>query len=185
MLEVLQVIGMVLILIFCIAVIIIGLMYEWSLLATRAPFICLPEDVVNSVIAELDLKDDSVFYDLGCGDGRVLEACAAQNSKCKLAGIDKARVAIWCARWRLRKIKNVKISHKNFFKCDFSDATQIYTYLFPDLMNDLLPKLKRDLKPGTKLVTCDFKFTDWEPERIIDLNRSKDSLGRTLYIYRF
>lgn len=185
MLEWLHLLGVILVLIVCTAVIIIGLMYEWSLLVTGAPFICMPKPVLDPIVKALDLKDGSVLYDLGCGDGRVLEACALAHPHSKFKGIDKAKVAIWNAKWRLRKRKEIKLLHKNFFKCDLSDATHVFTYLFPDLMNSLLPKLEKELKPGTRLVTCDFTFKDKKWAEEIDLNRPKGTLGRKLYVYIF
>jgi hypothetical protein len=106
----------------------------------------------------------------------------------KYIGIDKAIVPHVYAKWKLRKIlgSNVKLLHKNFFRQDLSDATHIYLYLFPGLLKSLLPKLEKELKPGTRVVSCDFEFPEeFKPVQVIDLNRAKGKRGRRLYLYSF
>jgi len=50
-------------------------------------------------------------------------------------------------------------------------------YLLPDLNVKLRPRLLKDLKPGTRIVSHQFDMGDWKPERTIDLN------GRTIYFW--
>ncbi|MEK7211069.1 MAG: hypothetical protein AAB731_00360, partial [Patescibacteria group bacterium] len=87
--------------------------------------------------------------------------------------------------WFLGNPRNVKILRKNFFRADLSAATHIFTYLFPKPMNELLPKFKKELKPGARVVSCDFLFKEKEPAEIIELHRSKNQLARRLYVYEF
>lgn len=163
-------------------------MWESSLLFTRAPFIPIPMAVLPSIEKALDLKTGDVLFDLGCGDGRVLLACAEKQPAAAFVGLDKASIAIWFAKirfWRSGSKASIKFMRKNFFKSDISSATHVFTYLFPGLMDSLLPYLQQHLKPGTRLVSCDFKFTDKTPIETIDLNRPERSLGRKLHIYEF
>jgi len=170
----------------CILVIIAGLMYQWSLFATRAPFVEIPKDILADIVKALDVKPGSVVYDLGSGDGRVLEACYQRQLDAMYVGIDKAIVPHVIARWRLRKIlgSKVKLLHKNFFKQDLSDATHIYLYLFPGLLKSLLPKFMSELKPGARIVSVDFEFPkEYPPNQVIDLNRPEGKRGRKIFIY--
>jgi hypothetical protein len=50
-------------------------------------------------------------------------------------------------------------------------------YLLPELNYKLRPKLWRELKPGTRIVSHQFDMGDWKPEKKIDLN------GRTIYFW--
>lgn len=167
---------------------VIMFMYEWSLVVTRAPFISIPVAVLPYIVDALELKQGSVLYDLGCGEGRVLFACWKRFPDAKYIGLDKATLPVLIGWWRKRglgKGVDVKIKKKNFFKQDVRDATHIFTYLYPGLMDKLLPKLRKELKPGTRVVSCDFQFTGMKPVRIVDLGRPPRTLGRMLYIYEF
>ncbi|MBU2566544.1 class I SAM-dependent methyltransferase, partial [Patescibacteria group bacterium] len=140
------------------------------------------------IFKELNLTEDSVMYDLGCGDGRVLFYCEERSLKVKCIGIDKAlaaRVVFVFKKIFFHKKSNVVFCHKNMFKHDLSDATHIFVYLFPGLMNSLFDKLKKELKPGAIVISCDFEFKDKKPSRIVNLNRSKHLLGQRLLIYEF
>lgn len=172
----------------CILVMILGLMYQWSLFATRAPFVEIPREVLDDIVKALDVKPGSVVYDLGSGDGRVLEACYRKEPKAEYIGIDKAIVPHVYAKLRLRyrKIPSgaIKLLHKNFFRQDLSRATHVYLYLFPGLLKSLLPKLQKDLKPGTRAVSCDFEFPEeFKPVEVIDLHRPAGKRGRRIYVY--
>jgi hypothetical protein len=52
-------------------------------------------------------------------------------------------------------------------------------------MDDLLPKFDRELKPGTRLVSASFKFTQKQPIAEFDLARGTYKLAQTLYVYEF
>jgi O-methyltransferase involved in polyketide biosynthesis len=79
----------------------------------------------------------------------------------------------------------VEIIDGDFFKHDFSHATHVFMYLFPSVMDELLPMLEESFTPGTKLVSTTFKFKNKEHAREIKLERNKYQLARTLYIYEF
>lgn len=185
--EILLIIILFLLVILLLFFVFVFVLFCWSLVTTRAPFIPVPNEVLPDIIKALELKDNSVVYDLGCGDARVLQSCFTFQPKARCVGIEKDLIPYWIAKRRLRQKQNtaIKIIRQNFFKHNLSEATHIFLYLFPELMNDLLPKLKAELKPGTRLVSCSFSFKDKEPVGRIDLNRSKGMLARELYIYEF
>ncbi|MFH1146058.1 MAG: methyltransferase [bacterium] len=162
-------------------------LWMWSLTVTGAPFVPIPTAILPEIIKALDLKDDDVFYDLGCGDGRVLIAVARERPMIKCVGVEKAIFPYWTARynvWR-SECKNIKIVRNNMFKEDLSKATKIFTYLFPKLMDRLFGKLNQEVKTGLVVVSCDFQFSKKEPEVVIDLHRPDHALGRMLRVYNF
>ena len=185
--DIFHILILILVLIFVTIITVVVLIYEWSLLVTRAPFVGLPKEVIPEILKVLNLKDDSVMYDLGCGDGRILFTCAKAKPKARYIGVDKALAAYTVAVTKklLFKDKKVEFKHINFFKQDLSDATHVFVYLFPGLMNSLLLKLQKELKPGSVVVSCDFEFQDKQPRDIIHLNRDKHLLGQRLIIYEF
>ncbi|MFH1078517.1 MAG: class I SAM-dependent methyltransferase [Patescibacteria group bacterium] len=164
------------------------IIWEWSLAFTDAPFVPIPPDVLPHIVAALELTDGSNMYDLGSGDGRVLFSCWANRSGASYVGIDIALAPTWFARWRRYRLGNpdaIRILRRDILTTDLSNATHVFTYLFPGLMEKLLPKLQRELKLGTRLVSCDFPFTHKEPVKVIDLQRPERSRGRKLYVYQF
>ncbi len=172
--------------------IIIVLFILWTIgnFKNRAPFVTSSNAVLKDINIALGVKDDSVVYDLGCGDGRVLFYLTHFNKNAKYIGIENGVFPFLLSKagnyLNRKKINNnVTILRKNFFDQDLSNATHIFTYLYPNVMDDLLPKFDRELKPGTRLVSLSFKFTNKRPSAEIDLNRSKYKLGRKLFVYEF
>jgi hypothetical protein len=174
--------------VFCIFILMIGLFIWWmSLMPTHAPFIPISKDVLPAIIEALELKEHSFLVDLGCGDARVIEAAWKHEPRARFLGVDNALAPIVMAKLRLRKQKESTITLKkqNIFKTDLSDASHVFTFLLPGLMDKILPKLEAELRPGTRLVSCDFKFSKRPADFMIDLHRTKHQLGRTLYVYLF
>jgi hypothetical protein len=89
--------------------------------------------------------------------------------------IDPTRAFI--ARFRLFKDKlekKVLIKRKNFFNEDLSQASVIVVYLVPKTLEKLLPKFKKELKKGTKIVSFRYK---------INLPITNEDKGNKLYLY--
>ena len=46
-----------------------------------------------------------------------------------------------------------------------SPATVVTVYLFPEVNARLLPKFRRELRPGTRVVSHQYPIGDWAPDR--------------------
>lgn len=158
--------------------------WQASLAFTRAPYIAIPDEILLSIVDALALNPDSRLFDLGCGDGRILHTAKVKTPEATFVGIERALFPYWIARFQTRN-DSIDIKRQNFFHADLSSATHVFTYLFPGLMNDLLPKLEKELKPGTKLVSCDYGFEKKEPVSTINLARPENTRGKTLFVYEF
>lgn len=185
----LYVVQIVLIVVFF-ATIILFIFWSIGNFKNRVPFVTSSNAVLKDIAKALEVKDDSVVYDLGCGDGRVLLYLTRSNPKARYIGIENNIFPLLLARFEsfLNKKKGgakVEIINNNFFKQDLSNATHIFTYLYPNIMDELLPKFEKEFKPGTRLVSLSFKFASKNPVSEIDLKRSKYKLGRKLYVYQF
>ncbi|HYD57441.1 MAG TPA: class I SAM-dependent methyltransferase, partial [Burkholderiales bacterium] len=120
-----------------------------------------------------------ILYDLGSGDGRI-PVTAAKKFGIKAVGIDIDPERIQEARENAKKNgveKLVTFRNEDLFKTNFKDATVVTLYLLPDLNVKLRPKLWRELKPGTRIVSHQFDMGDWKPEKTVELN------GRTIYFW--
>lgn len=159
----------------------------WNVIVVRhAPFVPIPQKVVSHIVDALQICDASTVYDLGCGDARVLTACHARYPNASFKGIEVAllpRMLAWFRLKGIRKPHTISIRKGNFFQANISDATHIFVYLFPKVMDDLLLKFQKECKKGTRIVSCDFQFRHKDSVETIDLHRPSHVLGRRIYVY--
>jgi precorrin-6B methylase 2 len=154
-------------------------------LTTQAPFVPLPRAVLDDVSQTIQLTRESVVYDLGCGDARVLIHLARENTAARFIGIEQGFIPYLIARIRTRNFPNISIHRTDMRKTDLSNATHIFTYLFPELMMQLHSKFNTELTPGCTVVTVDFALVERAPIATIPLNRDKRALAQTILVYKF
>ena len=111
-----------------------------------------------------DAKRKDIVYDLGSGDGRVLEAFAKKGIKC--LGIEQNSLLNRLARRRLGKYKNVKIVQGDILDQGLSKATVVIAYLSRFVTEDLQKKIKKECRKGTRIVLVSYKFKDWKPVKM-------------------
>jgi len=122
-------------------------------------FPCFPRMI--KIIEEFaDAGRNDLIYDLGSGDGRVLEPFAKKGIKC--VGIDHSRLLNKIARRRLKKYKNVRIIQGDIFNQDLSKSTVIIAYLSRYVTKKLQKKIKKECKKGTKIILVSYKFDNWK-----------------------
>jgi ribosomal protein L11 methylase PrmA len=126
--------------------------------------------IVESMLKLAGVKKGDVVYDLGCGDGRlVIEA--ARSFGATGVGIDIDPERIKEARENARKAGvtgKVEFRNEDLFEADISRATVVTLYLYPWVNLKLRPKLLRDLKPGTRVVSNLHDMGDWQAEKQIE-----------------
>jgi ribosomal protein L11 methylase PrmA len=113
------------------------------------------------------VKSTDVVYDLGCGDGRIV-VLAAQSYGAHAVGVDIDPERIRDARANAQRnaVENlVRFEVKDLFDTDIHEATVVTLYLLPAVNLRLRPKLVKDLKPGTRIVSHSFDMGDWKPEK--------------------
>jgi len=188
MISVISIFVLALLALFVLAVLTIVILMILAAIFTKAPFVPVGRTILPQIIQALDIKPDSKVYDLGCGDSRVLIAAWRGQPRARYFGLDKDWLPVICSRLRIFLVggsRNITVIKRDFFKYDLSPATHVFIYLFPKLMDQLLPKLQAELKSGTKIVACDFCFSDKKPAQVIDLGRPQKSLGKKLFVYEF
>ena len=113
--------------------------------------------VVRKMIEFAKLEKKDAAYDLGCGDGRIVIEAA---KKCRKAvGIEIDMIRMLWAKLKSRKIKNVRIMHGNMFLQDIKDADVIFIFLRQKANDKLLEKFKKELKPGSMIVSHYWKMS--------------------------
>jgi len=158
------------------------------LVGQRIPPYIRTRTQVAAEIAEIigSLHEGSMLYDLGCGDARVLRACADRNPHARFIGIELRILPYLLALFKSRSYSNISIKRGSFFDMTLHNASHVYTYLYPEVMDRLLPKLQQELKPGTKLYSLDFAFTK---KAVIAehplMTRAPGKLGWSVFLYEF
>ena len=133
-------------------------------------FVPTPPAVVDAMLKVAKVGKGDVLYDLGSGDGRIPIAAAKKYSVARATGIDIDPDRIKEANANLAKSgvgKRVKFVNADLFETNLSDATVITLYLLPALNLKLLPKLLKETKPGTRIVSHAFNMGTWKPEKAL------------------
>lgn len=144
-----------------------------------------PDETVNAMLTLADIKKGDVLYDLGSGDGRI-PIMAAQQHGIRAVGIeiDPKLVAVADERARQEKVQNlVSFRNADMFRANISEASIVTLYLSNKINLLLRPKLLRELRPGTRILSHDFHMGDWVPEQKIRVPWQKN-LFRTIYLWR-
>ncbi len=147
-----------------------------------APWVPSRSRDLERIFRLADLKPGQIFYDLGCGDGRMI-IYAANNFKVKAVGLEisLAFYLICKIRQALNKQSNIEFKFRNLFKENLAPADVVYLFGIPHVLNEkFCSKLKQELRPGTKIISYSFKLHNWEP-KVIDRPSDKD-LPVYLYI---
>ncbi len=130
------------------------------------PFVPTTDEAVQAMLKLAGVKKTDVVYDLGCGDGRIVIA-AARDFGARGVGIDIDPQRIAEARENARKAgveKLVRFEENDLFEADIHEATVVTLFLLSSVNLKLRPKLLKDLKPGTRIVSNTFDMGDWAPE---------------------
>jgi SAM-dependent methyltransferase len=120
-------------------------------------------------LARVTSKD--VVYDLGCGDGRiVIRAVKEFGARGVGIDIDPERIKESRANAAKAGVKNrIEFRAEDLFEADISKATVVMLYLWPWVNLKLRPKLLKELKPGTRVVSHSHNMGDWVPEKTIEI----------------
>ena len=151
--------------------------YEWLLvfsipliagiisLATQSGFfVPLPMETVRAILKLAKIKKNDMLYDLGSGDGRVV-ITAVKEYEINAVGIEKNPILYWLSKKKVEKEKlqnKIKLIKGDLFKQNLSKASVVVLYLTPRLNKRLMPKLKKELKKGTRIISASHAFKGWK-----------------------
>ena len=143
-------------------------------------FVPTPHEVVEAMLKVAKVGKGDVLYDLGSGDGRIPITAAQKYGIARGIGIDINPERIREANENLAKARagdRVRFINADLFESNLSEATVITLYLLPTLNIKLLPKLLKELKPGTRIVSHAFDMGSWPPEQALSVD------GRNVYFW--
>jgi SAM-dependent methyltransferase len=146
-------------------------------LTTGVPWAKIPKENIFKIFEEIKLSKNSLVYDLGCGDGRVILAAEkfgfrARGFELSLYPYLKAKFEILIGQSRAEVVR------KNFFKENLSQADAVFIFLTGKALLKLSQKLKHELKPGATVISYGFALPGWQAVRVINTRPS------LTYIYK-
>jgi ribosomal protein L11 methylase PrmA len=122
-----------------------------------------------------NVEKGDFLIDLGCGDGRIVIAAAKQfGARAIGIDIDPERIKEANANAKNEGVTDlVEFRQGDLFDADLSKASVVTLYLLPAINMKLRPKLWRDLKPGTRVVSHSFDMGDWKPDKVEEVDGSQ------------
>lgn len=131
------------------------------------PYVVTPMNVVDAMLEIADVGPRDFVIDLGSGDGRIVIA-AAKKRGARGLGVELDGGLVSGARREAQREgveDRVEFRAENLFVTDLSRATVITSYLFPRVNMQLRPVIFEQLKPGSRVVSHEFDFGSWKPDR--------------------
>jgi hypothetical protein len=151
-----------------------------------APYVPTPLTIVEEMLKMAGVTAEDTVYDLGCGDGRVL-IMAARKFGAKGVGVelDQERCAETAARIKELGLDGmITVKHGDLLEEDVSPATVVFLYLLPEANAKLKDRLKKALKPGSRVVSHDFSVPGWKPVAEKTIEREEEAFDHTIFVYR-
>ena len=126
-----------------------------------------PENVVDSMLRLAEVGPEDVLYDLGSGDGRTAIAAVTRFGVREARGVEIRQGLLTRSREQARRagVENrVAFVDEDLFGTELAGANVVTLYLLPRLNLKLRPRLLRELRPGTRVVSHNFGMGDWDPD---------------------
>jgi len=160
--------------------ILIGSVFVYAQEPTKdVPYVPTPQVVVDKMLEVAAVTKGDVIYDLGSGDGRIV-ITAAKRYGVRGVGVDIDPERVKEANANAVKAgvaDRVKFLEQDLFKTDLKEASVVTLYLLPEVNLRLRPKLWKELKPGTRVVSHAFNMGDWKPDHTLQVE------GRVIYYW--
>ena len=138
-------------------------------------YVPTPQAVVEGMLEIAEVRASDVVYDLGSGDGRIV-ITAARKYGARGVGVEIDERLVQRARENAAAAgvsDRVRFVNENLFAFDISEATVVTLYLLQSINERLRPKLVRELKPGTRIVSHVFNMgPEWPPQKALAIGAS-------------
>ena len=119
--------------------------------------------------------------DLGCGDGRFV-VVAAREFGARALGVEIDPFRVLLGRLWIRMVsqkERARIVRADMYQIPLDDADVVILFLSPNANWKLQERLKREMQPGSRVVSYYHPMWGWTPEEV---GEAKD--GYPVYLYR-
>lgn len=135
---------------------------------TGAPYMPTRREGIERIMALCEIKPGDKAADIGSGDGRIVIALAKAGAEAH--GYEINPILVW---WSRKKIRDAGLAgkafihQKNLWTVDFSPYQAVTLFGVTHIMRALEKKLRRELPPGARAVSLEFRFPTWPVARNI------------------
>ncbi len=144
------------------------------------PYVQTPANVVKAMLETAKVGPKDYVIDLGSGDGRMV-ITAAKEYGARGFGVDHDVRLVRIANANAAKegvADRAVFYARDLYKTDIHRATVMSIYLLPEVNLMVRPKLFRELKPGTRIVSHDYDMGEWKPDAQFTLEAPGKTVGR-------
>jgi hypothetical protein len=153
------------------------------------PYVPTPWPIVDELLKLADIGPKDVVYDLGSGDGRLVMT-AAKRYGARGVGIELQPSLVERANAEARSeglAGKVRFVNADLFESSLGEASVVTLYLLPRFVTRLVPKLRSELKPGSRIVSHDYPLSPWVADKTLsfDVDEKEPITGskRTVLYY--
>jgi cyclopropane fatty-acyl-phospholipid synthase-like methyltransferase len=145
-------------------------------------FVPTREPVAEAMMKLADVKAGDIVYDLGCGDGALVIAAAKRGAKVVGVDIDPERIKEATEKVRAAGVQDrVTLIRGDIFDpaIKINEATVVTLYLLQSLNEKLAPRLRSELRKGSRIVSHAFSMGNtWPAEKTEQVD------GTTVFLWR-
>ena len=158
------------------------LLVNWNSFRERVPLYlsgARTRQLLSQRLAEL--PRDFVFVDLGCGLAGTLVQLARDYPAARLVGVETAPLVFALAWLRCLPYRNCRVHYRSLWREDLSAYDAVYCFLSPAPMTELWAKARREMRPGSLLISNSFEVPGVAPQEVVELS---DWRGSRLLLWR-
>lgn len=144
--------------------IILLLVFFMSSVLFGAPYVPTLDKTTRQLFSSVKLPKGAYFYDLGCGDGKVLRAARAKGYA--VVGYETNPMLYLLCKWRFRRDSMAKVKFGNFLKADLSKADLIYVFGVRSVAAKIEHTTIKSFKHGAWLVMCGYRLPKRKPTKV-------------------
>ena len=143
------------------------------------PYVQTPQVVVDKMLDMARISSKDYLIDLGSGDGRMI-ITAARRYGARGFGVDLNKSLVTLANRnaaRMGVANRAVFYERDLHETDITQADVLTIYLLPEVNLMVRPRILA-LKPGTRLVSHDYGFGEWQPDVEIVMDAPGKPVGR-------
>lgn len=142
------------------------------LIFIKVPYVPSAGSVVRLLFDNFTFQKGQTFIDIGAGGGKIV--FQAEKHGLQAIGYEISPMPYLISIFVKPFLRSqATLYFRNFIKADLSNADYIYCYLFPELIEEIWPKIKKECRPGTYFICNTFKLKSVRPVQIIEDQKQK------------